>query len=90
VGCDENRPTGRPGYFQRELSAPLRQAGTSASPLDRATTLAPDLPETAAARGYYFYWGFRDCAQAMSAFEEARRGLPNDASLLAVMAFLER
>ncbi len=58
--------------------------------LDRATALQPDLPETAAARGYYFYWGFRDYPQALAAFGEARRGLPNDASLLAVTAFIQR
>jgi non-specific serine/threonine protein kinase len=62
----------------------------SASALEQATSIRPDLPEVAMARGFYRYWGFRDYPAALEAFETAERGLPNDVSVIAAKSFIER
>lgn len=46
--------------------------------LSRAQALAPDLPETLAAEGYYHYWGNLDYAPAIAAFDRALRREPGN------------
>jgi tetratricopeptide (TPR) repeat protein len=58
--------------------------------LDRALALAPDLPETHLAFGYYRYYGSRDYAGALAEFRQAEKGLPNSADVLEAIAALQR
>ncbi len=58
--------------------------------LASAGRLAPDLPETHMARGYYHYWAELDYAGAMREFEAALRKQPSNSELLQAMGYVER
>jgi tetratricopeptide (TPR) repeat protein len=49
------------------------------SALDRADTIDSSSPLTQVARGFYYYYGFRDYDRALTEFEAALRQRPNDA-----------
>lgn len=55
-----------------------------------AQRLQPDLPETHAALGYYYYYTQRDYERALGEFAAAQRGLPNDAENLKAVAAIQR
>ncbi|HEY3664238.1 MAG TPA: hypothetical protein VGL24_13875, partial [Chthoniobacterales bacterium] len=57
---------------------------------ERALTLQPNLPETHLAMGYVHYWCHRDYEAALKEFGIARRGLPNDAEVLAALGYVHR
>ena len=73
-------------YYDR-TDERLRMARQAA---DAAAALAPDLPETHVALGYYYYWGMLDYGQALREFELARRQQPGNAELLQAIAYVER
>jgi TolB-like protein/Flp pilus assembly protein TadD/tRNA A-37 threonylcarbamoyl transferase component Bud32 len=56
---------------------------------DHALTLDPDLPETHLAVGYYRY-GQRDYLGALSEFQQAEQGLPNNAEVIEAIALIQR
>ena len=58
--------------------------------LDSAVRLAPDLPETHIALGFYRYWGFLDYQGAIREFEAALRRQPSNSDLLQAIALVER
>jgi serine/threonine protein kinase/TolB-like protein len=58
--------------------------------LAAAARLAPDLPETHMARGYYHYWGELDYDGAMREFAAALRRQPSNSELLQAMGYVER
>jgi serine/threonine protein kinase/Tfp pilus assembly protein PilF len=58
--------------------------------LDHALALAPDLPETHLALGYYRYYGERDFTGALAEFRQAEQGLPNDFDVTFATATIER
>jgi serine/threonine-protein kinase len=58
--------------------------------LDSSVRLAPDLPETHIARGFYRYWGFLDYEGALREFEIALRQQPSNSDLLQAIALVER
>jgi len=55
-----------------------------------ALTLEPNLPEAHLAMGYVRFWGRRDYAGALTEFATARASLPNDANVIAAIAFVHR
>jgi tetratricopeptide (TPR) repeat protein len=57
---------------------------------DAAKALAPDLPETRIALGFYHYWGELDYAGAIREFEAARRQQPSNSELLQAIGYVER
>jgi TolB-like protein/Flp pilus assembly protein TadD len=57
---------------------------------EEAQRLQPDLPETHAALGYYYYYTQRDYERALREFAAAQRGLPNDADNLMAVAAIQR
>jgi eukaryotic-like serine/threonine-protein kinase len=57
---------------------------------DAAVTLAPDLPESHIALGYYYYHGLLDYDRALQEFEIARRSQPSNSDLLAAIGYVER
>lgn len=56
----------------------------------QALALQPNLPEAHLAMGYVRYWGRRDYAGALTEFSTARASLPNDANVIAAIAFVHR
>ena len=56
----------------------------------QALALQPGLPEAHLAMGYAHYWGHRDYAPALEAFETARNGMPNSAEVIAAIAYVHR
>jgi TolB-like protein/Flp pilus assembly protein TadD len=58
--------------------------------LQRAESLDPDHPMTRLARGYYYYYGFRDYDRALEEFIAASEAVPNDSEALASIAYIYR
>lgn len=56
----------------------------------KALALDPDLPQAHLAMGYVDYYGHRDYSDALIQFEKARKGLSNDATVVAAIAFIHR
>jgi len=56
---------------------------------DHAVALDPNLPETHLAVGYYRY-GQRDYLGALSEFQQAEQGLPNNAEVIEAAALVQR
>jgi serine/threonine-protein kinase len=57
---------------------------------EAARRLAPDLPETHMALGFYHYWGELDFTSALREFEAARRQQPSNSELLQAIGYVER
>jgi TolB-like protein/Flp pilus assembly protein TadD len=55
-----------------------------------ALRLQPDLPEGHLALGFSYYYGDRDYERALTEFETARRGLPNDAQAYFAIGSIQR
>jgi serine/threonine-protein kinase len=47
-------------------------------------------PMTHLARGYYYYYGFRDYDRALEEFEAASKAVPNDSDAIASIAYIYR
>src|SRR5881397_2109105 len=57
---------------------------------DEALRLQPDLPEGHLALGFSYYYGDRDYERALTEFEIAKRGLPNEADAYSAIAAIQR
>jgi TolB-like protein/Flp pilus assembly protein TadD len=57
---------------------------------DQALRLQPDLPEGHLALGFSYYYGDRDYEHALSEFEVAKRGLPNEAQAYMAIGAIQR
>ena len=71
------------GHRNQRLAAARRDA-------KKALSLAPDLPQAYAANGFVAYYGSEDYAAALSQFRHAHELLPNNAVIVAAMAFADR
>ena len=60
------------------------------SAVQRLVKLQPQLPETHAALGYYYYYGHRDYDRALQEFRIAQRRLPNDSEIAEAIGLVER
>ena len=58
--------------------------------LDRALALDPNLPEVHLALGNYLYHGPHDYTGALAEFQQAEKGLPNNADVIEAIAVLQR
>jgi TolB-like protein/Tfp pilus assembly protein PilF len=58
--------------------------------IDRALTLAPELPDAHLALGYYYYWGFRRYDEATAEFQRTLQLAPNNVEALKGLAFIAR
>ncbi len=58
--------------------------------VEKARQLAPDHEETHLALGYFYYYARNDYTQALQFFALARTAQPNNSSLLAATAFIQR
>ncbi len=68
---------------------PARVARAKAS-VDAAVRIAPQLPETSLALGYYHYYGCQEYVKALENFVVAAKSRPNDSQLLAATGFIQR
>jgi TolB-like protein/Tfp pilus assembly protein PilF len=75
--------------YHADDPTPARREKARAAAED-AKRLQPELPETHAAFGYYYYYTQRDYEQALSEFAAAQHGLPNDAENLMAVAAIQR
>jgi TolB-like protein/Flp pilus assembly protein TadD len=66
-------------YYRYDMSAQRRDQAHRA--LERARELAPNSPDVRLASGYYHLWVERDPAAALTEFEAASEGLPNNAEV---------
>ncbi|HEX6104761.1 MAG TPA: protein kinase [Gemmatimonadales bacterium] len=57
---------------------------------EAAARLAPDVPETRIARGYYEYWCLREYERALAHFEAALARQPSNSDLLTAIGYVER
>jgi tetratricopeptide (TPR) repeat protein len=76
-------------YWQGTDPSPQAIAAAQ-SAATKALTLQPNLPEAHLAMGYVHYWGHRDYAEALREFAIARASLPNDANVIAAIAYVHR
>jgi TolB-like protein/cytochrome c-type biogenesis protein CcmH/NrfG len=58
--------------------------------LDHALALDPNLPETHLAAGYYRYYGQLDFTGALTEFQRAEQGLPNNVDILQALVLIQR
>jgi serine/threonine protein kinase/predicted Zn-dependent protease len=77
------------GYWLGTDPSPARLPAAKDA-LDRALALDPDLPETHLALGYHRFHGSRDYTGALAEFQQAERGLPNNADVILAIAALQR
>src|SRR5206468_221297 len=76
--------------FFSGLDLAANSAAAVKEAVDRSVALRPDAGETWIALGAYRYRVLRDFPSALQAYDEARKRLPNNASVLQYMAFVER
>ena len=57
---------------------------------DEALRLQPDLPEGHLALGFSYYYGDRDYERALTEFDIARRGLPNESEVYLAIGSIQR
>jgi TolB-like protein len=60
------------------------------SAVEHLVKLQPQLPETHAALGYYYYYGHRDLDHALQEFRIAQHRLPNDSEIAEAIGLVER
>jgi len=77
-------------YWVEALDASPARLAAAKDALDHALALAPDLPETHLALGYYRYYGQRNFTGALAEFRQAEQDLPNDFDITFAIAAIER
>ncbi|HZX90033.1 MAG TPA: tetratricopeptide repeat protein [Rudaea sp.] len=76
-------------YWFAPDRTPARLAAAKAA-VDQALVHQPGLVEAHLPLALYYYWGFRDYAQALQHLEIARRAKPNDADVVQFIASIAR
>lgn len=73
--------------FDNDQHERIADAGRTAR---KALALDPDLPQAHLAMGYVQYYARLDYAAALAQFEQARKGLPNNAAAIAAIGYIHR
>src|SRR5204863_7893032 len=76
-------------YWHGQDASPAQLAAAKDA-ADHALALDPNLPETHLALGYYRYYGQRDFTGGLEEFQQAEKGLPNDADITFAIALIQR
>ena len=76
-------------YWFAPDRTPARLAAAKAA-VDKAFGQQPELVAAQLPLALYYYWGFRDYAQALQHLEIARRAKPNDADVVVFIASIAR
>ena len=75
-------------HHGHDVSPFRRRASQDAA--EKALALAPDDPRVLYHVGFYYYHAEKDYDEALTYFERAARGLPNDADPIAAFAYVQR
>jgi serine/threonine protein kinase/Flp pilus assembly protein TadD len=75
-------------FYGRSRGEPL--SALAERDMDWATRLAPRLPETSLARGYFHYWGSGQLDEALREFSAVTEQQPSNSEAWAARAFVER
>jgi TolB-like protein/cytochrome c-type biogenesis protein CcmH/NrfG len=75
--------------YYRSYPSPARRAAAKDA-LDRAIALDPTLPEAHVARGFYRFQVESDFTGALSEFQKAEQGLPNNADIFTAISMIQR
>ena len=81
---------GPKAYIYRNVDPSPARLAAAKDALDRALALDPNLPEAHLARGYFRYQVERDFSGALSEFQKAEQGLPNNADIFTAIAMIQR
>jgi serine/threonine protein kinase len=84
LSCAQN------GSYWNGVDPSPAQLAAAKDSLDRACALDPNLPETHLALGYYRYYGQRDYTGGLAEFQQAEKGLPNNADVIFAIALIHR
>jgi len=76
-------------YYRNADPSPARLAAAKDA-LERALALDPNLPEAHLARGYFRFQVERDFPGALSEFQKAEQGLPNNADIFTAISMIQR
>jgi serine/threonine-protein kinase len=71
------------GHNEEDLTMAFEEA-------KKALKLDPNLAEAHWALGYYYYWGYRDCDQALPHFEIARSSQPNNSRFISAISYAQK
>jgi len=77
-------------FYWNGLDPTPERLAAGKNALDHAVALAPDLPETHLALGYYRYYGKRDFTGALAEFQQAEQGLPNNVDIVYAIGLIQR
>jgi TolB-like protein/Tfp pilus assembly protein PilF len=77
-------------YFGGLETTPGARRQAAKRALENAQKLAPNLPETLLALGYYQYWVLRDYGAAKTTFERVRKSLPGSSEIPRALAYVTR
>jgi TolB-like protein/Tfp pilus assembly protein PilF len=77
-------------YFGGLETTPGARRDGAKRALENAQKLAPNLPETLLALGYYQYWVLRDYGLAKTTFERVRKSLPGSSEIPRALAYVTR
>jgi serine/threonine protein kinase len=77
-------------YFGGLETTPGARRDAAKRALENAQRLAPDLPDTLLALGYYQYWVLRDYRSAKITFERVRISLPGTSEIPRALAYITR
>lgn len=81
---------GRARLLLDRISPGQENLAAAKAALDRAYALAPDMPETQIALGYYHYWGLGDYGQALKHLTAAQEKRPDDVDCLEAKGYIYR
>jgi TolB-like protein len=77
-------------FYDRSSDDAAAVKAAAKAAVDKALALDPTLGEAYLALGFYRYRCLHDFAGGLTAFEQARQRLPNNAEVLASISFIER
>jgi TolB-like protein/class 3 adenylate cyclase/Tfp pilus assembly protein PilF len=77
-------------YFGGLETTPGARREAAKRALENAQKLAPNLPETLLALGYYQYWVLRDYGLAKTTFERIRKSLPGSSEIPRALGYVTR
>ena len=80
----------RGGLYWQNIDRSAKNVFAVQQAAERALALQPGLPEAHRAMGYYWYWTQRNYARALAEFATAERTEPNNAELIAAVAYIQR
>jgi len=76
--------------FHWQVKTSVERLEVARKAIEKGRAISPDLPEIDIAEGYYYYWGFRDYANAIRVLEPLLLSYPNNVEVHKVLAYVYR